>query len=389
MTSRHTKLFGSTSYRTLQCPAHYKRGANIPDPPSSEAAREGTMLHGYVEDVLRAPAKTPEDFPWWAELDFDQRNIVTTHVNLIREIAKEGRLYVEKRTESPHLHAEWFGTADAVIVKPPRLVIGDLKCGRIPVEVDDAEYEINAQLGSYAISVLENLKPSVRDQITEVELVIVQPREGGIKRLVVARDVLDNLKRRLLEAAALAESDNPPAAVGKACHFCKVKPYCETYRDFVHNQARLDFALEGGTADQLGLVELSDVLAVADMAIEWGKAVKARAEQILNDGVDIDGWQLIPKRAKRVWDGDLEALFPALKKAGLEIEDYMVPATLKSPAQIEAVLKERGIKLDLSDFTDSVSTGLKIAKIHKQKGQNDEYTGFPEDADGLGSDGGW
>lgn len=372
MSHRHTKLFGSTSYRTLQCPAHYQRGLTIPDPPSSPAAVEGTMLHGYVEEVLRAPDMEPADFPWWGELDFDQRNIVTTHVGLIRELAEGGRLYVEKRTTSPHLHSEWFGTADAVIVKPPRLIIGDLKCGRIPVEVENEDGEVNAQLGSYAISVLENLRPEVRATITEIELVIVQPREGGIKRTVVDRRTLDELKARLLEAARLAESDNPPAKVGPACHFCKVKPQCPTYRDFVYNEAKLDFALDGGEVTDLQPVELHSVLAVADMAIEWGRAVKDRAEQLLHDGDLLDGnWQLIPKRAKREWE-DEKIVMPALADAGLAYSD-IYETRLRSPAQIEATLKERGIKLDLSDFTKSVSTGLKIAKI--VKGNDNDFDG--------------
>lgn len=366
---RHTRLFGSTSYRTLQCPAHYKRGLQIPDPPSTPAAIEGTMLHGYVEDVLRS-AMEPQDFPWWNELDHDQKNIVTTHVGLIRELAEGGRLYVEKRTVSEHLHKEWFGTADAVIVKPPRLIIGDLKCGRIPVEVQDEEGAVNAQLGSYAISVLENLRPDVAAQITEVELVIVQPREGGIKRTVVDRRTLDELKARLLEAARLAESDNPPAKVGPACHFCKVKPQCPTFRDFVHEQAKLDFALSGGEVTDLEPVELHEVLAVADMAIEWGRAVKDRAEQLLHDGDPLDGnWQLVPKRAKREWE-DPQGAAAALNRAGLFLADIH-ETRLKSPAQIDALLKERGIQLDLADFTRSVSSGLKIAKIVK-KGNYDD-----------------
>jgi hypothetical protein len=375
MAHRHTKLFGSTSYRTLGCPAHLQRGATVPEPPSLPAAIEGTMLHEYSEHVLQE-GKPIDFFPEWEGFDEDQRNIVETYVGLVRELAEDGPLQVELRTESPHLHAEWFGTADAVVVKPPRLTIADLKCGRVPVNVFEygSDTEPNPQVGSYAISVLENLKPEVSALIQEVELVIVQPREGGIKRAVFTRRQLENLKARLLAKAKEAESDNPSAAIGPWCHFCKVKPVCPTQEAFIYEEARLDFALEGNDPTDLEPVELIRVLNVADAAIEWGKAVKNHAENRLHDNEEIEGWQLVPKRAKREW-ADKRAVESLLLDAGLELEDIIEEA-LKSPAQIDAVLKKKGIKVEgLADLTESVSSGLKIGKITKGY----EYAGDDED----------
>lgn len=361
----HTKLFGSTSSRTLGCPAHFQRGQHVPDPPPSDAAIEGTMLHEFSEKVLKSKNVVPQDFPEWATFNFDQQNIVNTYVGLVREVVAEGgNLYVELRTESPHLHKEWFGTADTVVVRPPRLVIADLKCGRVPVGVYEygSDTEPNPQLGSYAVSVLENLKPAVRAMITEVELIIVQPREGGIKRAVFTRRQLDNLKARLLDAAREAANDNPRAEIGPWCHFCKVKPLCPTQQEFVYEQAKLEFALNGGDAADLPLADLHSILAVADTAIEWGQAVKAHAERLLHDGDPLDGnWQLVPKRAKRVWN-DEKAVERLLLDEGFELEE-IVREQLLPPAQIEALAKKKGIRLDMSELATSVSSGLKIAKI--------------------------
>lgn len=369
--SGHTKLFGSTSSRTLGCPAHYQRGLLVPDPPSSDAALEGTMLHEFCEKVLKSDLPLNE-FPAFRYLDFDQQNIVSMYVGLVREIAAEGgNLYVELRTTSPHLHPEWFGTLDAGIVRPPRLTIIDLKCGRIPVGVYEygSETAPIPQLGSYAVSVLENLKPAVRALITEIELIIVQPREGGIKRAVFTRSQLDDLKTRLLQAAREAESDSPQAAIGPWCHFCKVKPVCPTQRDFVHEEAKLDFALDGGEPTDLELVDLHSVLAVADIAIEWGQAIKAHAERLLNDGDPLDGnWQLVPKRAKRVWD-DERAVKQRLLSEGFTWEEISREVLL-TPAQIEALAKKKNIRLDMTDLASSVSSGLKIAKVRKSDGDN-------------------
>lgn len=378
MVSGHTKLFGSTSYRTLGCPAHYKRGLLVPDPPSSSAAEEGTMLHGYCEQVLLTGSE-PEHFDWWENLNFDQQNIVKVYVGTLREIADGVPFLVEHRTKSPHLHPEWFGTADGVVVKLPRLTIVDLKCGRVPVVPEDQWGEPNPQLGSYAISVLENFAEELKAQITEVEFVIVQPREGGVKRALFRRYQLEDLKKRLLDAAALAESDNPPASVGDHCHFCKVKPVCPTYRDFIHDEAKLDFVMEGGEAADLSLADLESVLAVADMAIEWGNAVKQEGERRLNDGTKIPGWQLVPKRGKRVWKDERVAKQRLLSE-GLNWHDISVEA-LKSPAQVETIAKKQGYAIDLTDIAESVSSGLKISKT---KG---DYNDDNDDDDN--NDAGW
>lgn len=362
MSKRHTKLFGSTSYRTLNCPAHYQRSRNMPEPPTSPAAEEGTFLHAICEAILKQPDMLPEQHPRWDELNFDQQRIVWNHVEYVRDLAKGGRLYVELLTKSPHLHPEWFGTADAVIVKPPRLIIADLKCGRIGVEVEDDKGDVNAQLASYAISVLENLRPAVARQIKEVELVVVQPRNGGFKHRLVSLEELDAMKHRLLEAARLAEDDNPPANIGPWCKFCRAKATCETLRAHVHDQARLDFALVGGTPDKLSPEDLKQVLDMAAIAKDWIAGVETYAMQLLaSDGEAVEGWTLEPKRAIRRWAENPTLTALALRNRGLPA-DKLYRTELRSPAQIEQLAAEEGIEVDLSDLTTAVSSGMKLAK---------------------------
>lgn len=388
--AKHTRLFGSTSARTLQCPAHYKLGRDIPDPPQSEAAAEGAMIHGVCEDILKQDMRI-EDHPKWDELDEDQQNIVRTYVELVREVrdarsdkGEDPLFWVEWWTQVPELHPEWFGTADAVVLHAGigRLTIIDLKCGRLPVGVFEYGCEgdpmrPNPQLGSYAISVMRHLPAEVQHRFTEVELIIVQPREGGIKRAVFPLSAFDNLRTRLLEAAQNAESDNPRIEAGPACHFCKVKPVCPEQRRMVLEDAKLDFALEGGAADELKPEELHEVLKIADAAIEWGQSVKAYAERRLMAGDPLDGnWHLVPKKAKRIWK-DEKAVVDVLMDAGLELEDVLTE-NVRSPAQIEAILKQKGLKLDLSDYIESVSTGLKIAKVVDEGRSADNTTGPDE-----------
>ena len=369
----HTPLFGSTSYRTLKCPAHYQRSQGMPEPPTSDAAIEGTMLHGVAERILLNPEVEADEL---AALTDDQVRIVTTHVTTVRDLVKNGRLYVEKRSSAPHLHWAWYGTADAVIIRGHRLIIADLKCGRIAVEVQDDDGAVNAQLGSYAISILESLKPEVAAKITEVELVIVQPRNGGTKRTVISREELDQLKLKLIEAGNLAESENPPAKAGSHCRFCRAKAKCETIRQFVSDNAKLDFAMDDEDPSNLTTTDLNTILTVAEIAEDWIKGVRQYAEQLLADGGDIEGqWELVPKRAVRKWK-DERIVTQRLLSEGLSGNEFTKEVML-SPAQIEGLAKKKKMTIDISDLTTAESSGMKLAK----KEQDDGHGFDPSDWD--------
>jgi CRISPR/Cas system-associated exonuclease Cas4 (RecB family) len=363
----HTPLFGSTSYRTLKCPAHYQRSQGMPEPPQSEAAAEGTFLHGVAEALLLDPTDDAE----FAGLTDEQKRIVMQHVETVRGLVKGGRLYVEKRSEAPHLHWAWYGTADAVIVRGNQLVIADLKCGRIAVEVQDDDGAVNAQLGSYAISILESLKPEVASRIMEVELVIVQPRQGGVKKTVISREELEELKHKLIEAGNNAETDNPRAAAGSHCRFCRAKPTCQTIRELVNENAKLDFALDNADPEDLEIADINSVLQIAEIAEGWIKSVRQYAEQLLADGQSIeDEWELVPKRAVRKWK-DTRQVTQRLLSEGLSGNEF-TKEVLLTPAQVESLAKKKNLEIDLTDLTVAESSGLKLAR--KQK----DDTGFDE-----------
>lgn len=355
MSHRHTRLFGSTSARTLACPAHLQRSEGRPEQPSSAAAEEGTMIHDIVAQVLEDADK---EHALLAPLTLEQRQIARKHIDFVRGLVEDGgRLYVEKRTESPHLHPEWFGTADVVVVKPPLLIIADLKCGRIPVEVD-YDGDINPQLASYAISVLENLKPAVRSQIKQVETIIIQPREGGIKRRFVSLGELADMKFRLLEAAKLAERPNPPAHAGKHCTFCRALAVCETAREKVQSSAKLDFMPQGPSA--LPAEDMDELLREAHYAEKWIAAVKDEAKRILStdDGDILGRWELVPTRATRRWKDESQAE-RFLRDAGLS--EVTVTKTI-SPAQARLLARENNVQLDgIDDLIVAESSGVKLA----------------------------
>ena len=93
---------------------------------------------------------------------------------------------------------------------------------------------------------------------------------------------------------------------------------------------------------------------------EWAKSVRELAQTVLENNVSIDGWKLVAKRGTRQWV-DVEGAREALEKMGLDSEELIV-TELKSPAQVEKVLKKHQLDLP-KDLVVSISTGNTIAPV--------------------------
>ena len=227
--SGHSRFGASAAHRWMRCPGSVQLTKDMPN-PSSEFAQEGTMLHEVAGNFL-LELENPYD------LTDEQQEVVDFYVNLVRQEAEGGELFVEKKFKLP-FHSEFWGTADAVIVSGNTLKVIDLKAGRgVAVEADYAG-KINPQLGFYALGAMFSVEER---QWETIEIIIVQPRLGGVKRRLTSVAELADLTRELVHAAELAEDDNPPFAAGSHCKFCLARATCATLREEVMRLARMDF----------------------------------------------------------------------------------------------------------------------------------------------------
>jgi 3-hydroxyisobutyrate dehydrogenase-like beta-hydroxyacid dehydrogenase len=80
------------------------------------------------------------------------------------------------------------------------------------------------------------------------------------------------------------------------------------------------------------------------------------AVTLLEAGVEVPGWKLVPKRATRQWVNEGAAL-TALTEAGCSATEL---TELKSPAQVEKVLKKHKIAMPENLIT-AVSSGDTLA----------------------------
>ena len=104
--------------------------------------------------------------------------------------------------------------------------------------------------------------------------------------------------------------------------------------------------------------KISRALEMAQIAEDWAKGVRELAQTLLENNAPVPGWKLVPKVARRQWANE-ERAREALTEMGLDSEELIV-TELKSPAQVEKVLKKHKLQLP-RDLTVSISSGNTIA----------------------------
>jgi hypothetical protein len=108
--------------------------------------------------------------------------------------------------------------------------------------------------------------------------------------------------------------------------------------------------------------QLSRVLFAADQLDEWLTAVRAYAHAVAEKG-KIPGWKLVPKQARRKWAMEEDRVAADLMYYFDLDEDLLYETKLKSPAQVEKLLKPAdrqfgGFKL----MCPAVSSGLTLVR---------------------------
>jgi hypothetical protein len=293
------------------------------------------------------------------EISEEQWHVVDTFIDTVMADWEDGdTLLVEAKFKLPH-HPEFWGTADVVLAKPAmqRLKVYDLKAGRgVNVEAD-YNGKINPQLGFYALGALSMF--GADHKFEDIEVIIVQPRLGGVKRRSTTHAELDALALELVKAAAIAEGPDAPLKAGSHCKFCLARGDCSELLADVLRTAQMDFDdAQPIAATTLSQPALADVLGKADVIETWLKAVREHALDQLATGVPVPGWKLVEKRPVRKWK-DYRMVKQRLLSEGLigfESEGLM------TPAQVEKLAKKQGIQLDFFDLIDAVSSGVTLVR---------------------------
>lgn len=329
---------------------------------------------------VSSPNEKPER---WVEWDEDLCTMTTAYVDEIRTLSAGCELHVEKRMEFTEYVSfgdsappgvgtmeEQFGTIDAHWLRAIdahekgeifEIVICDLKTGYKFVATDSSQLKI------YALSVL--LEYQLSHDITQVRLMIFQPRHGGMREEVISvadllafAETLREGARRVAVATQwyepMRQKDNldawakihlNPNPNEEDCAFCRALATCPASRAKLEEVVGSGFDVVIEEVNSLDAAVSSTQMAASDtlgkmMAVtgfleDWIKAVRAEVERRLMLGEPVEGYGLeLGRQGARAWT-DKAAVEELIRKRFRIKAELAYKMELHNPTQIEKLAK--------------------------------------------------
>lgn len=350
MPALHLPYGGSTAARTLKCAPWRFLSDRIPQLPPSDAAAEGSLLHGVMERSVRDNVMPVPGVDLSKEL-YDEKFIPANRA--IRRVMKKysiGWYEIEPFVEL--IPKKAGGSIDFIGISTDgsTLVVADYKFGYHLVFAEN-----NAQMLFYALSA--SVDPQFQQMIRgckRLVLTIIQPgHDDCVDEWVTPIDVLDDFEDQIYKAIDAADaSDGTNPTPGDHCKFCPAQSICT---------ARFQQAEAALRMEPQELAILEKALPLADAMESWIKDVRKQAHAQLERGASLEGYKLVNKRATRVWSDEdqIEKVCKRIRR--LNFTEYHKISML-SPAQLEKVFAEKGLDRDqLKDYIVSVSSGTTLA----------------------------
>jgi len=282
----------------------------------------------------------------------DARRALDTYLDrLEEEVGAPCELWYEQRVEfSPRLPTA-FGTCDVIVRCGNVLGILDWKFGQSPVRAEE-----NPQLCFYAHGVLSSMQ-ELTTGVDAIELAIIQPDLGDNMLNVwpTTREDLERFEVKLLSAVAEAEAEEPRCQTGPHCQYCPLEFICPEKQDLAARAVR-------ACAEQLDMANLTYWLEHSSELESFVSAVRARALEFLESGVQVPGFKLVERRANRTWRNEAE-MVAFVKELGYAADDCY-DRKPKSPAQIEKLIKPETLPEDL---VEKKSSGTTVAPLSDRR----------------------
>ncbi len=254
----HALLSASGSERWMQCPGSLALSKGLPD-KSSKFAEEGTKAHDLAAKILLG-----EDWCRGFYSD-DMIEEVQKYVDVVRDYAQGGMLFVEKRVDYSSFIGvpDSFGTSDTIIISGDgkEITIIDLKYGKgVRVDADN-----NSQMMLYALGAIDEFA-ALGESFERVRLVIHQPRLDHLSEWTCTVDELMEFAGEAKKAAEIAmavyNGTLPKVSSNiqflfpseKSCRFCKAKHICPALTSFVEQE------LESGFDDITETIPVSTII---------------------------------------------------------------------------------------------------------------------------------
>ena len=352
---QHSNIVGgSTAKRVIACPASVKLVQQIPskDIPNEHADR-GTLLHNVIAEVLEYDLHPEECLGTRYNDQILTEELIDEKIDPALAAFKEvgfdvnaDNYMVETRVGFGDFLPGVFGSTDVLGRIGNRAIVLDWKFGDgVLVSAEE-----NEQLLFYAAAAMRtDTAKWVFDGAEEIECIIVQPPE--IRRWVTTPQRVALFEQELRRAVNESQTEAASMAMGDHCRWCAAKPICPKMTGQVERV--LQTKLQALPIDQIAMQ-----LEQADAIESYIKDLRALATQMLENGQTVPGFKLVPKRGTRQWV-DEQKVVKWADENKLAIADVW-ESKLKSPAQLEKVLKKNKIELP-AELVVSVSSGSTLA----------------------------
>ncbi len=366
----HSMLGASSYYRWSVCKGSPQFISKLPAHAfrTSVAAAQGTAAHEVGAAALKNKIAVDKfenitvnvegmDF----KVDVEMVNGLKEYTGLVYRLLEQYKEYgayllVEIGLKS-EFHEKAFGTSDAVIVVPGlKIIVIDLKYGAGKVVEPTTP-----QTKYYGYLVLENLSLEVLKGISEIELIIAQPRIPHPKGTIRAHTMTIAELEQWFHGEAIpnmvaTEDPNAILVAGDHCDWCPGRDTCPAFRAVYSG-----FDCNSEPAN-MSIPELVDMLERADIVeayIERGREIalkRAEAGEKLVNSRGEQARKLVYKQAKRAMKDGAETAAEA------EFGEFAYEMKLKSPAALEDMFGAKG-KEFTTKWAYVPATGYTLAKM--------------------------
>ncbi|MBR5199800.1 MAG: DUF2800 domain-containing protein [Bacteroidales bacterium] len=348
----HAILSASSAHRWLVCTPSARLEQEEGREECSVFAAEGTAAHALAELKLKyrfgkiplseyqeeyEAFKVDPEFSKYYNKEFEE--YVDDHVEYVISVTENltnYHIFFEVRVNFANVVPQGFGTADVLIVTEDTIWVIDLKFGAgVPVSAIN-----NPQLRLYGMGAL-NLFPNSK----YIKMTINQPR-------LASRDTEELTKKELLDwsfnyvaprAEEAIKGEGTLHSTEDACRFCKLRGKCKERADTQLAIARREFEIvdqKQTLVQNLSVEQLSNILEIAPLFIDWFKDVQSFALGQLMQGVKIPGYKLVEGRSNRIIT-DEDKVKEILLGVGLTEDDIMKPREMYGISKLESIVGKK------------------------------------------------
>jgi hypothetical protein len=327
----------------------------FPETEQSEAAAEGEQAHELAARMIMASRFHNEEPEVTEGEMYEAARLYADDVIATAAKYKMAVVDIEKQVEIKRVHAECFGTPDAVIYDRTAkiLFVWDFKYGHREVEVFE-----NKQLITYVAGLFDRFDiDGLLDQETTVVMKIVQPRSfsrgGSIREWRVKGDDLRGHINLLGNAAQTALGPNPHTKSGEHCRYCPGRHACEAAL-----QAGVGLYEVASTPVPMDLTpaELGLQLAIIKRAKEQLEFLETGYEEQVKSLGGVPGWSLESSPGREGWSKPVEEVFSLGDIFG---HDLRKPPEAITPNQA----RKLGIPAEVvAGYAERKQGGLKVVR---------------------------